>query len=204
MTNKLLTKTCEYIKIMHDYAGYDNLESRIAKKVLDGNMTDEQLSFVMDVFNDGGRMDSVQKLITPVSEKKFSTEWTTPTHYYPNPAPLDAHLSDGNPHWIYIHSPVQGRWGETYWISIDCNSSLRALPVIKSFKEYDFEVGHFYKVTCVDIIYWGANGDKKKYVYEIEECTEDEYMSNGFINDAIESGMYDKCYMEEVLRQYQK
>ena len=199
----LLRKTCEYINIVHKVSGVENLESRIAKKVIDENITDEQLLFVKEVFGDGGRMEYVKELITPVSEKEFSKEWTTPTYYHPNSAPLDeVQLYDGNPNWIYIHSEVQGRWGETYWISTNCGSTLKSLPVIKAFKDFDFKVGHFYKVTCTDTIYWGDN--KKKYVFDIEEVSEEEYMKGGFLSDAWDNGFYDKCYIQQIVDQYKR
>ena len=198
----LLVKTCEYINEMHKWSQIDNLESRLAKRVLDGNLTDEQLSLVKEVFEEGGRMESIRKLITPVSDKKFTTSWTTPTHYYPDPTPLDVTLSDGEPHWVYIHSPVQGRWGETYWVSVDCSPSLGSLPVIKAFNEFDFEVGHFYKITCTDIIHWGRDHEKKKYVYDIVECSEEEYMEQGFLFQAWSDGQYDRYIAQEVAEQY--
>ena len=200
--NNLLLKTCEYINLMHNVSQIDNIESRLAKRVLDGNLTDEQIDLVRDVFEEGGRMKSIRKLTTPVSDKEWTTSWTTPTYHYPNSAPLDVVISDGDPHWIYIHSPVQGRWGETYWVSVDCSSSLGSLPVIKAFNEFDFEVGHFYKVTCTDIIHWGANGEKKKYVYDIIECSEEEFMGKGFLSNAYDDGRYDRCIAGEIAEQY--
>ena len=199
----LLLKTCEYIKLMTEVSQIENTESRLAKRVLDGNLTDEQLSLVREVFEEIGRMKSIGKLTTPVSDKKWTTSWTTPTYHYPNPAPLDVvKISDGEPHWIYIHSPVQGRRGETYQVSVDCSSSLGSLPVIKAFNEFDFEVGHFYKVTCTDIIHWGANGEKKKYVYDIVECSEDEFMEKGFLSNAYDDGRYDRYIAGEIAEQY--
>lgn len=198
----LLLKTCEYINLMHRVSQIDNMESGLAKRVIDGDLTDEQLSLVKDVFEEYGRMKSIKKLTTPVSDKKYTTSWTTPTYYYPDPAPLDVQIADGEPHWVYIHSQVQGRWGETYWVSVDCSSSLGSLPVIKAFNEFDFEIGHFYKITCTDIIHWGANGEKKKYVYDIVECSEEEFMDKGFQSNAYQDGYYDRYIAGEIAEQY--
>lgn len=192
---KLLTKTCEYINISKSISGVNTLSSRIAERVLSKNMTDEQLEFVLEVFSEQYTMDYVKGLITPVSKKDFVYEYNNPTEYFPTETPLDDFgLYDGEPHFIYIHSSVQGRYGETYWISDNCSSSLKALPTIKSFKEFDFQIGKFYKVKCVDEIHWGNN--KKKYVFEISEISEDEFMENGFICDAYDNGWADYHYVQ--------
>ena len=197
--NELLIKTCEYIQIESEMSDVETLESRIAKRVLDGEITEEQATFVEEVFKGGSKMEYVQKLITPVSDKEFTFQYNRPTEYFPSQTPMDSvAIKDGNPHWIYIHSECQGRYGETYWISDNCSSSLNSLPTLKVFKEFDFEVGHFYKITCTDEIHWG-NG-RRKYLFEIKECTEEEYMRKGFISDADDRGWFDKCYMEDIIR----
>ena len=198
----LLTKTCEYLNIVSKVSRIENMESRLAHEVLNGDLTDDQLALAEKIIGES-RMKYVGELIAPVSEKKFSYYYNNPTQYFPTETPMDSTvIYNGEPHWIYIHSPADGRYGETYWISVNCEPHLYSLPVIKAFKEYEFEVGKFYKLTCVDTIHWGGN--KKKYVFEIEECSEDEYMEKGFISDAYDNGFYDKCYMEQIVAEYNK
>ena len=199
MSNELLIKTCKYIQIRNNVSDIENTESRIAEKVLAGELTDDQLAFASDVLGDG-IMAYVEKLTTPVSDKKFTFEYTAPSYNYPNPTPLDAHLYDYEYHWIYIHSEAKMRWGDSYWISNNCSSTLYGLPVIKAFKEFDFEVGHFYRVILTDCIEWGGN--KKKYIFKIEECSEEEFMTKGFYSDAYDNGYWDKCYMEQMVNEY--
>ena len=198
-TENLLHKTCEYLEMMSYVSGVENLETRLAKKVLEGNLTDDQTALIEEVFQ--GRMGSVEKLITPVADKEFTYSYNNPTEYFPQYTPMDnVVIKDGNNHWIYIHSEAQGRYGETYWISVDCSTSLNSLPVIKAFKDYDFQVGHFYRLRMTDEITWGGN--KRKYIYEIEECSEEEYMRKGFQSQAFDDGCYDKYYMQEICRDY--
>ena len=79
---------------------------------------------------------------------------------------------------MYIQSECTNhRWGDSYWISIDCDNTLYSLPVIKDLKNYDFQIGKFYKIKCEDEIRFGGN--KKKYVMSIEESTEEEFMEKG-------------------------
>lgn len=203
MISELLTKTCKYILIIAEVSQHETTDSRIAQKVLSGELTDEQLDFATEILSAGAYMDHVKSLIVKPSEKEYTYSYNPPTEYFPSETPMDDRtLYDGEPHYIYIHSEVQGRYGETYWFSNNCSSSLGALPTIKSFKEYDFEVGKCYKVKCVDEITWGNN--KKKYVMDIQEVSEEEFLNKGFMNDAWDMGHYDKCYLEGIIRDYQQ
>ena len=202
--NELLKKTCEYITIVAEVSQQETTDSKIAEKVLSGELTDDQIEFAIEILSgDGSRMEYVKSLITKPSEKEYTYSYNNPTEYFPSYTPMDDRtLYNGDPHYVYIHSEVQGRYGETYWFSNNCSKSLGALPTIKAFKEYDFEVGKFYKITCVDEITWG-NG-KKKYIMDIQEASEEDFIYYGLRYDAYDNGYFDKCYMEDIIRQHQK
>lgn len=186
-----LYKACEYLTLWLDDTDAHNelnLIPLMARKVLDGECADEQ--FVRDLLEESNYRDNVhtvRKLTRPVAERRWGKNYNRPTEYYPqNDRPVDAtQLYDHREHYVYIHSTNVATWGESYWISVDCANSLDSLPVIKAFKEFDFEVGKFYKIQCVDEIQWG-NG-KRKYIMEIEESNEEEFLEKGFIKYATRS-----------------
>lgn len=181
-------KVCEYIVLNRNYNNPRTIEN-IAERVLGhlGGVTEQELQFSYEILchsKDGqSAIKTVRKLTTPLSHRKWSTNWNRPTEYYPTETPMDAtQLYDGRVHYIYIHSENQARWGSSYWISDNCSNSLNSLPVIKAFKDFDFKIGKFYKVECTNIIRWGKN--KCKYEMSIEECSEETFMEQGFIQYA--------------------
>lgn len=174
-----LIKTCEYILLAREWE-HKALNVSIAERVLQEDLSEELIQFIRETFEEstGNHIGIVRQLTTPISERHWYYSYNNKTSYCPVETPCDAYLYDMQPHYVYIHSEVEGRWGDTYWISDNCHSTLYSLPVIKDFKNFDFEIGHFYKITCVDEIYF-ARG-KKKYCMEIEEITEETFMSEGF------------------------
>jgi len=186
-----LHKVCEYIDLCYDhYNGHMELKLLpvMAQRILKGT-TPEEEQMVRELLEETeyiSTINTVRKLTRPISERtgKWSLAYNRPTEYYPSETrPMDAtELYDHRTHYIYIESTNQATWGESYWISVDCQNTLYSLPVIKAFKEYDFEVGKFYKITCTDELRWGNN--KRKYIMEIEESDKSEFMEKGFVTFA--------------------
>lgn len=181
-----LEKICKYI-VMSSYNGHyqkQSVEVTLAGTYDDWKDNPTIVEFVENLFKESDVSITIENIIsmsTPVNEREWIRGYTSPTHYYPDSSPLDCtSLYDGYVHYIYVESEVEGRWGDTYWISDNGMDTLEALPTIKAFKDFNFEVGKFYKVQCTDTIYWGNN--KKKYVFDvIEEITEEEFLGNGYL-----------------------
>lgn len=173
---------CKYYELQWDYNMCEDAPSLImAKRVIDGATETEQ-DLIREILEESETLKTInhyRNLTTPVSLRRWTANFNPGNNYYASETAMDGtHLYNGREHYVYVQSECkQHRWGETYWVSIDCDNSLYSLPVIKDFKNYDFEVGKFYKITCTDTIYYGAN--KKKYVMSIEESNEEEFMSKG-------------------------
>lgn len=183
-----IQKVCEYIVLNRNYNNPRTIEN-IAERVLGhlGGVTEQELQFSYEILchsEDGqSAIKTVRKLTTPLKKRKWNTIWNRATEYYPTETPMDAtQLYNGKVHYIYIQSKNQARWGESYWISDNCSNDLESLPVIKAFKEFNFEIGKCYKVECTNVIRWGNN--KCKYEMSIEECSEEDFMEQGFIQYA--------------------
>ena len=182
-------KVCEYIMLEKDYNMGERTAETIAERVLGhlNGVSNTELQFAYEILehSEHGRyaIKVVRELTTPINLRKWGYSWNRATEYTPFETAHDStQLYDNREHYIYIHSKcTQHRWGETYWISTDCNNTLESLPVIKDFKNFDFKIGRFYKVICEDTIYFGK---KKKYKMKIEETTEKEFMEQGFVNYA--------------------
>lgn len=182
-----LQKVCEYYVLEYTYCNHtpgDNpLVVAMAQRVLEGNLSKNEEQLIRELLEETNSIttvENVRNLTTPVHLRNWSRSYNRATEYCPAETPMDStELYDGREHYVYIQGETEGRWGDTYWISVDCDNSLGALPVIKDFKNYDFQVGGFYKITCTDTIYFGRN--KKKYVMDIRESTEEEFMEKGFI-----------------------
>ena len=182
-----LTAVAQFI-VWHDNANNHTVRDSepvtrvMAEKVLSGNLNENELEFVASVFEESDAdffIRVVRQLQTPVSDKHWYFSYRNANDFCPVETPMDAtQLYDGKPHYVYIHSKNDARWGESYWISDNGFNSLESLPVIKAFKEYPFEVGHFYRIECTNTIYYGNN--KKKYEMDISEVDEDEFMIGGF------------------------
>lgn len=181
---------CKYWSIASkEYDEYlqPNLIPMMVNRILNGDASDSDKQFVRELLEESNFLDKVlgfRQLTTPVALRNWGKMWNNPSEYYPTETPCDAsHLYDHRPHYVYIHSTNVARWGESYWISVDCENILHSLPVIKAFKDYDFEVGKFYKITCTDTLRWGNN--KRKYLMEIEESTEEEFLELGLKQYAL-------------------
>lgn len=182
-----IKKFCDYYW-KNTYYSHSDLTHRptyiMAKRVAEGvSETEEQ--FVREIFEESETLKSInhfRDLTTPVQLRRWTYMKRNPTEYCPTVSSCDAtQLYDKKEHYVYIQSECNiHRWGESYWISVDCDNTLYSLPVIKDFKNYDFQVGKFYKITCTDTIHFGGN--KKKYVMDIQESTEEEFMNKGFDN----------------------
>lgn len=176
-----LLEFCNYYLKANNHLDYDTIQIVMANKVINGTSnTEEQL--IRELFEESTTLKSInhfRDLTCPVTLRNWTASYNPSTTYHPTETPMDAtELYDGRIHYIYIHSKNQARYGESYWISVDCSNSLGSLPVIKDFKNYKFQIGKFYKIQCTDTIYFGGN--KKKYCMEIEESTEEEFMTKGF------------------------
>ena len=49
--NELLKKTCEYITIVAEVSQQETTDSKIAEKVLSGELTDDQIEFVIEILS---------------------------------------------------------------------------------------------------------------------------------------------------------
>lgn len=153
----------------------------MAKRVIAGvNRVEERL--IRELFEESETLKSINNyrdITTPVALRHWYYAQRNPTEYCHFVSSMDAtKLYDEREHYVYIESECTNhRWGESYWISVDCENTLYSLPVIKDFKNYDFEVGKFYKIQCTNTIYYGGN--KKKYCMDIEPCSEEEFMEKG-------------------------
>lgn len=173
---------CRYYELSWDYNISTNRSSLImAQRVIDGASEDEK-KLIREILEESDVINSINNyrhLTTPVSLRRWAFMKRNPTEYCPFISSVDAtHLYNRETHYVYIHSECNiHRWGDSYWVSVDCDNTLYSLPVIKAFKEYEFEIGKFYKITCTDTIHFGGN--KKKYIMEIEECDEETFMKEG-------------------------
>lgn len=161
--------------------GEDRPSLILAKRVNEGASETEQM-VIREIMEESDILQSInhyRDLTTPVNLRKWTLSYNRATEYCPfETACDDTRLYDGKEHYVYIKAECkQHRWGDTYWISTDCSNELKSLPVIKAFKEHDFQVGKFYKITCTDTIHFGNN--KKKYIMEIEETDEQTFMTKG-------------------------
>lgn len=176
-----LKEFCDYYWKSTDCEFEDRMTMVMAKRVIDGvNRVEEQ--FIREMFEESESLKSINNyrdLTTPVGLRNWHYAKRNPTEYCHIVSSMDAtELYDEREHYVYIESECGiHRWGESYWISVDCENTLYSLPVIKDFKNYDFEVGKFYKIQCTKTIYYGGN--KKKYCMSIEPCTEKEFMEKG-------------------------
>lgn len=190
-----LEKICKYI-VMSSYNGHykkQKVEVKIAEEYCEWKDNPVIVEYVENLFRESDIsiiIDNMELMTTPVSERKWERVHTSPTNYDPNTYPLDCtSLYDEFEHYIYVESEVRGKWGDTYWISDNGLNYLESLPTIKAFQNFDFEVGKFYKVQCTDVIYWGNN--KKKYVFDIEESNEEEFLNKGIFARAKFERVYD-------------
>ena len=184
-----LTKVAEFITYWdksYDDRNGRNLTYIFAQRIIHNELTETELNIIrqgLEESNGKFYINIVRQLQTPVQHKHWYFSYNNPTSYHPTHTPMDCtKLYNGKTHYVYIHSATTGRYGETYWISNNGRETLEALPVIKDFQEYDFQIGKFYRITCTDTIHFGKN--KKKYVMQIEESDEAEYMEKGFIEYA--------------------
>lgn len=153
----------------------------MAKRVADNEASETDKQFVRELFEESNYLDNVlnfRELQTPIELRNWTYMFNNPSEYYPTETPMDtSDLYDHKEHYVYVQSTNVARWGESYWVSVDCENSLYSLPVIKAFKEFDFEVDKFYKIQCTETIRWGNN--KRKYVMDIVECSEEDYFEKG-------------------------
>lgn len=191
-----LQKVCEYIILTTDeykptikgvtHWNFPKMNVHMAKKVINGCSQAEE-NFIRETFEESDIItviNQVRKLTRNINERNWTYMFNRKTEYNPYETAMDGtKLYDHREHYVYIKSKcTQHRYGETYWISIDCDNELYSLPIIKDFKNYDFEIGTFYKIQCTDEIKFG---NKKKYVMDIQESSEEEFMEKGFKNYAI-------------------
>lgn len=185
-----LEMTCKYITMTNHRANKEQTAmQRIAQTYDEWKDNQMTVEFVLDIFENSKEkaiVSHVDELLTPVSDKKWTFSWNPANTFVSVDTPRESSaIYDGWVHYIYIHSEVEGRYGDTYWYSNNCSNHLNALPCIKAFKEFNFEVGHFYKIKLVDTITWGNN--RKKYVFDIKEVDEEKYMKRGFLMNARSS-----------------
>lgn len=189
-----LRKVCQYIDLAFDdttstIPSQFTLVPLMARRVLQGTTPEEEQT-IRELLEESNYLDTintVRKLTRPIAERngKWGRMYNRKTEYSPFETATDGtQLYDGRDHYVYIQGECkEHRWGETYWVSIDCENTLYALPIIKDFKNHDFEIGKFYKIKCVDEIHFGGN--KKKYVMDIQDTTEEEFMEQGFRQYAL-------------------
>ena len=172
---------CKYYELDWDYnQSEDDPRITMAQRVIDG-VSDDEAQLIREFIEESDMINSLNNyrhITTPVSLRRWAFMKRNATEYCPYISSEDATmLYNGKPHYVYVHSECDcHRWGDSYWISVDCDNTLYSLPVIKAFKEYEFKIGKFYKITCTDTIRWG---NKKKYVMEIEESDEETFMKEG-------------------------
>ncbi len=175
-----LQEFCDYY-----YKDVHRDEERItmvmAKRVIDG-VTPAEEQIIREFFEESELLQSInnfRNLTTPVTLRKWTYMNRNPTEYCHIVSSCDAtQLYDEQEHYVYIAEECTNhRWGDSYWISVDCDNTLYSLPVIKDFKKYDFQIGKFYKIQCTDIIHFGRN--KKKYIMDIQESSEEEFLTKG-------------------------
>lgn len=173
---------CDYYALSYDYnMGNDRLGIVMVNRVINGASETEKAT-IREIFEESEMLTSINNfrdLTTPVNLRRWTYWKRNPTEYCGFTSSMDAtELYDEREHYVYIQSECNiHRWGKSYWISVDCDNGLRSLPVIKAFKEYEFEIGKFYKITCTDTIHFGGN--KKKYIMSIEESNEEEFLTKG-------------------------
>ena len=173
---------CNYYELSYDYnIGEDRPSITMVNRVIDGASETEK-SVIRELMEESDMIKSINNfrdLTTPVHLRRWTYMNRNPTEYCPVVSSTDAtQLYDGKEHYVYIVKECTNhRWGESYWISVDCDNTCYSLPVIKAFKEYDFEIGKFYKIICTDTIHFGGN--KKKYIMSIEESNEEEFLTKG-------------------------
>ena len=182
-----LKKVCEYLVLtLNRLTAKHNLElvPLMAEKVLKG-VSEVEEQMVRELIEESQyiyAVNAVRELTRPISERTgdWGYLYNNPSTYYPVETPCDAtELYNGREHYIYVHSENEARWGQSYWISVNCGNTLESLPIIKAFKDFEFEIGKFYKVICTDTVTWG-NG-KKKYLMDISEVSEEDFMNKGFV-----------------------
>ena len=176
-----LEEFCKYYTF-RNYEKEDRTTYVMAEKVATEKASDNEKAFIREIFEESETLKSInhfRDLTTPVHLRRWTYMQRNPTEYCPFVSSQDAtQLYDFREHYVYIQSECTNhRWGDSYWISVDCDNTLYSLPVIKDFKNYDFQIGKFYKIKCEDEIRFGGN--KKKYVMSIEESTEEEFMEKG-------------------------
>ena len=175
-----LEEYCKYYTL-RNYEDETRLTYVMANKINNEEVSETEKAFIREYFEESDVLNSInhfRELLTPVHLRNWTYALRNPTEYHPAVSSMDAtELYDFRDHYVYIESEcTKHRWGKSYWISVDCQNTLYSLPVIKDFKEYNFEIGKFYKIKCEDEIHWG---NKKKYVMSIEECSESEFMEKG-------------------------
>ena len=173
---------CNYYELSYDYnIGEDRPSITMVNRVIDGASETEK-SVIRELMEESDMIESINNfrdLTTPVALRRWTYMNRNPTEYCPVVSSTDAtQLYDGKEHYVYIVKECTNhRWGDSYWISVDCDNTCYSLPVIKAFKEYEFKIGKFYKITCTDTIHFGGN--KKKYIMSIEESNEEEFLNKG-------------------------
>lgn len=176
-----LQEFCDYY-CKRNYEDETRITYVMADKVNSNEASETEKAFIREYFEESETLKSInhfRNVTTPVNLRNWTLNFNPATEYHPTETAMDGtQIYDGREHYVYIYKNCrQHRWGDTYWISIDCDNSLYSLPVIKDFKNYEFEIGKFYKIKCVDEIHFGGN--KKKYVMDIQESTEEEFMTKG-------------------------
>ena len=165
-----------------------NLIYLMAERVMNNDVSESDKQFVKELFEESNYLEDIihfKKMNLPVASRKWGHMYNPPSSYFPTETPTDATmLYDSQVHYIYVQSTNIARYGESYWISVDSDNTLYSLPIIKAFKEFDFEVGGFYRIECTNTIRWG-DGDKRKYVMDIVEIDEETFIKEGVKSHAL-------------------
>lgn len=116
---------------------------------------------------------SLENYLKPVSERKFHKQCMN--DYANTPFIEDFGYSAK---YVYVVEETEGKYGKQFWVATNCENGLSLTKTQKQLNE-SLEVGHFYKIQLDDVVYFGNN--RKKFVYDIKEITETEWIQKGML-----------------------